>query len=123
MSAINDPADSGVPAEPRSPLQTDPAKWSEVQKALEMALKASLNEVLEGAASDIQTYVDKSARLMVYAIANNRPDLIKELQAQNKVLLEINRIRVVNNGWKVVDSVTGALVQLTLKLLTAAVIH
>ena len=63
-----------------------------------------LTDVLGGAQSDIQVYVTEILPQLTVAIAAGDP-IQGELEAQLKLVAEINKIRAINEAWQAVRGV------------------
>ena len=66
---------------------------------LEQAISDQVEELLEGAKSDIQTFSRDIARNIVVAVRKGRTDLVDELKDQLGLLAEINRLRAIESAY------------------------
>jgi len=101
---------------------TDPRM--DIRDAIIPGLTAGLQDVLQGAAADLQTYIlaisDDLARVIERGDAEAMTD---ELLAQLRAVGEIQRIRVTNAGWSVFRSVIHAIVATGVAALTAGILR
>lgn len=72
--------------------------WSETANELADLLKGELNGVLLGAAVDLNNFAVDIANDMTRALRQGKTTLTDELRGQVKLLLEINRLRVVETA-------------------------
>lgn len=91
--------------QPVSPnLQVD---WSRVQFDLVELLKGELNGALAGTADDLNNFALAISNDMTRGIREARPDLIKEIKGQARLLVEMNRLRFTGMGESILDTVLG----------------
>lgn len=79
--------------------------WNETATELADLLKGELNGVLAGTAQDLNNFAVDIAQDMTRALRQGKSTLTDELRGQVKVLLEINRIRVVETAAGMLDRI------------------
>jgi len=90
--------------------------WEQLQQGVEVALKESFERILEGAQEDIKLYAEGIAKDLLRAIREGDSDLTGELKDQLIALAEIQRIRVVNEQWTLLEEVVAVVMRLLLQV-------
>lgn len=79
----------------------------ELQSQGEELLASSLDDLVDGAKDDARIfYRDMAKDLAEAALIKNdmdREETVSEIRAQTKAMLELNRLRVVNESWELAE--------------------
>ena len=91
------------------PTQTIPpnlqVNWNETATELADLLKGELNGVLIGSATDLNNFAVDIAHDLTRALRQGKAAVTDEIRGQVKLLLETNRIRVVETASGMLDKV------------------
>lgn len=106
--------------------ETAGKQWENLVDPFKLAIMEGLRNIVEGAASDVETFaVDiarNMSRVVVIADAERRGKLLRSLLNQTEMLAEINRIRVVNATFDTVQRVILVATEFALQALDRGVI-
>jgi hypothetical protein len=91
-----------------------------LKNAAVAALVAALNGIVQGAASDIQNFVEAIVQDAIEAAAVNDTVALANLNDERTILQEINRVRVADNATQAFTAVTGVLLNFVVQLITTA---
>ncbi len=92
------------------------AAWALLEGELGKLIANGIRGLVEGAEEDLRTFGLFMAQDMVTAIRRGDAAWAREIKAQAKILLEINRLRAVNHNHEVLMNVIHALVSTGLKI-------
>lgn len=67
--------------------------WKYLQDQLGHQLATGLQGLVEGAASDVQTFANAISAELVVALSTGNKNAVRELQAQLKLIAEKNRVK------------------------------
>tara|TARA_R100001086_G_scaffold87122_4_gene42591 strand:+ start:4364 stop:4729 length:366 start_codon:yes stop_codon:yes gene_type:complete len=84
-----------------------PVDWDGLTDSLGGVLRRRLVTVLEGADEDIQKFMVAISADLTRSIREGNEELSDELRAQARGIMEMNRLRLVNAGWGLLDEVLG----------------
>lgn len=83
------------------------SSWNVLETEIREQLRLISEEVLEGAAEDLQKYAKAISASMILAIQREDPARVAELKAQLRGIAELNRLRAQQGAQSVVWGVLG----------------
>ena len=105
---------------PTNPTPSTRIDWRVVTENLTGSLRNNLVGVVEGAAEDIEEYVNDIAIDMTRVLKAGKSELDSELRAQLRLVAELNRIRIANAQSAIFDQIITAALGFVSSLLASA---
>lgn len=96
--------------------------WDAVKDPIINQVRNSLLSILEGAAADIQEFVDPIAMDYALCLREGNEAGLQEVKAQMRAVAEAKRIELVNEQWKLIDTVLDTAFNIGLALLSGVII-
>lgn len=93
------------------PLDLSKFDLDKLKLDVSRTLADGVGDLLEGSREDMEAFGAAIADDMLEAYLTGREDLTEILEAQLKVVAEINRVRAENHTWTVVTKVTRAILE------------
>lgn len=96
--------------------------WDAVKEPVVNQVRDSLLSLLEGAAADIQEFVNPIAEDYALCLREGNEAGLQEVKAQMRAVAEAKRIELVNEQWKIIDTVLDTAFNIGLALLSGVII-
>lgn len=96
--------------------------WDSLQRDLTEAVTPILYELIEEGAEDVQKFGAQIAAQMIAAALEGNQDWTEELEAQVRVLAEIQRLRLSQLRWRLLTTILKSLFRAAVKALASVAV-